>query len=100
MFPRSVLFGPNLFQGKGVIHPFHFQELEHWETILRCGNTQSTTGKLLTVSLEDLRLELGLPGMITEWDNYVMHQCATDSQMKTVWKYGWDYALDLADKAP
>lgn len=100
MFPRAAIFGPDLFQGMGVIHPFHFQELEHWETILRCGNTSSTTGGLIQVSLEELRLELGLPGMITEWDYYRFQQCATDCWMKTVWKYGWDHALDLADQLP
>ncbi len=100
MFPRDAVFGPDLFQGMGVIHPFHFQELEHWETILMCGNTSSTTGGPIQVSLEELRLELGLPGMITEWDYYRFHQCATDCWMKTVWKYGWDHALDLVDQLP
>ena len=99
-FPRSVLFGPDLFQGMGVIHPFHFQELEHWETILRCCNDESTTGKLIQISVENLRFELGVPGMITEWDYYVMEKCATPSWIKSVWKYGWDYALDLHDKWP
>ena len=61
MFPRKTLFGPQLHQGVGVMHPFHYQELEHLETILRCGNNDSTTGKLIQASLEALKLELGLP---------------------------------------
>lgn len=32
MFPRKVLFGTRLHQGMGVMHPFHYQELEHLET--------------------------------------------------------------------
>jgi hypothetical protein len=100
MFPRTVLFAPDLFQGLGVMHPFHFQELEHWETILRCGNNGTTTGGLIQVSLEELRLELGVSGMITEWDYYVLEDCATDCWVKTVWKYGWAYAIDLQDQPP
>jgi hypothetical protein len=89
-----------LFQGLGVMHPFHFKELEHWETILRCGNNGTTTGGLIQVSLEELRLELGVSGMITEWDYYVLEDCGTDCWVKTVWKYGWDYAIDLQDRLP
>jgi hypothetical protein len=100
MFPRDVLYGPDLFQGLGVIHPFHYQELEHWETLLRCGNNGNTTGGLFQISLEDLRLEMGVPGMITEWDYYVLGPSVTDCWMKTLWKYGWDYAMDLQDQLP
>jgi hypothetical protein len=71
MFPGTVLFAPDLFQAMGVMHPFHFQELEHWETILRCGNNGTTTSnQLIQVSLEELRLELGVSSMLTEWDYY------------------------------
>ena len=98
--PRRVVFGPTLYQGMGLLHPFHHQELEHWETILRCGNSASTTGKLIRASLEALRLELGVPGPITHWDYYALHRCATPSWIKTVWKYGWDQAIDLHDKLP
>ena len=98
--PRKVVFGPTLFQGMGMLHPFHFQELEHWETILRCGNSDGTTGKLIKTSLESLRLELGVTGPITHWNYYVLHQCATPCWLKTVWKYGWDFAMDLHDKLP
>jgi hypothetical protein len=38
--------------------------------------------------------------MITECDYYVLEECATDCWIKTVWKYGWDYAIDLQDRLP
>ena len=64
-FPRAVLFGPERFHGLGLLHPFDFQELEHLETALRCGNWGSTTGSLVETSMEELKLELGLPGKVT-----------------------------------
>ena len=97
-FPHAVLYGPTLHQGLGLMHPFHFQELEHLETILRCGNSDGTTGKLIQLCIENMRLELGMPGHITDLDYSKLHLCATDSWIKTVWKYSWEKGLTLSDK--
>ena len=99
-FPRDVLFGPELCQGMGVIHPFHFQELEHLQTILRTGNSFNTTGKLLQLCLESMKLELGMPGSIWELDYKLLGDCATDCWLKTVWKYCWEHHLSFSDPSP
>ena len=50
VFPHSVLFGPTLYQGMGVIHPFHFQQLEHLQVILQHGTDDSELGKMIKQS--------------------------------------------------
>ena len=99
-FPRDVLFGPERCQGMGLIHPFHYQELEHLETILRTGNAHTTTGEHIERSLEWLKLELGMPGPVWELDYSLMSDCATDCWIKTVWKYCWEHHISLSDPTP
>ena len=60
-FKRDVVFGPKLYNGMNVMHPFDYQELEHLETILWWANNGSTTGKLIHMSWEALKLELSMP---------------------------------------
>ena len=99
-FPREPVFGPRLFQGLGVMHPFHYQELEHLETILRCGNSKGLTGQLLQLSLEAFRLELGLPGSVFAANYDMFADCITDSWLKTVWKHCQEHDLRITDPAP
>ena len=100
MFPRDVLFGPTLYDGLGVLHPFDFQELEHLETLLRCGNNDSTTGKLLRMSWEALKLEMGMPDSLTDLDYKLFESWATDCWLKTVWKYCWERDIQIEDPTP
>ena len=82
------------------MHPFHYQELEHLETILRCGNNESTTGKLIQASLEALKLELGLPDSWAGADYSLLGGCTTASWLKSVWKYCWEHNLEITDPTP
>ena len=60
-FPRDVLFGPALFQGYQLQHPYYTQEISHITTLLQESVRKSQTGKLLRMTAECLRLELGIP---------------------------------------
>ena len=86
-FPRKVLFGPRLYQGMGLIHPYHFQEMEHLEVILNHCTEDTFLGQQLQLSWEALVLELGLPGSLTSWDYKTWEKCTTDCWLKTVWHY-------------
>ena len=99
-FPRDILFGPRLFQGMGLIHPFHFQELEHLEVILRHCTEDTFLGKQLQMSWEALTLEMGLPGSLTYWDYDTWENCATDCWLKTVWKYCQTEDIRIDDHFP
>jgi hypothetical protein len=65
-FPRAVLYGPSLVQGLEVFHPWYHQEILHLLTILNHTEQKTITGQLLTTSFEQLRLELGTSGYLTD----------------------------------
>ena len=52
MFPRDVLYGPTKYQGMGLMHPFHNQELEHLAILLFHSTHKTPTGELLQHSWE------------------------------------------------
>ena len=82
------------------MHPFHYQELEHLETILRTGQQGNTTGGLIQISHKEVRLELVLPGAVTDWDYDKLGDCVTNSWLKAVWKYCREHGMQLKDSLP
>ena len=99
-FPRDVIFGPALYDGFGVIHPWHDQELEHIANILAECNRQSGLGKILASLLEGLRLEIGLKGYLHSWDFSKLYESVTDCWIVTVWHYCWLHQIELYDPLP
>ena len=59
-----------------------FQELEHLEIFLKHCTDKTLIGQLLRQSAEALRLEVGLPGNITDWDYKKWESCVTDCWCK------------------
>ena len=60
----------------------------------------STTGKLLRMSWEALKLELGMPLPLTDLDYPLMESWATDCWLKTVWKYCREHHIQIDDPTP
>eukprot|EP00957_Ditylum_brightwellii_P210769 15365367-Ditylum_brightwellii.AAC.1 len=100
MFPRDVLFRPLLYQGMGVIHPFHYQELEHLTILLKNCTDDTEIGKLLQHSLEILRVEMGVPGDLTGHAYTLWENCVTNCWLKNLWHYCDTFDLQLADNLP
>jgi hypothetical protein len=66
-FPRDLLFTSLQYQGLGARHPYYQQEIKHLSVLLReTANPASPTGQLLKGVADDLRLEIGLPGELTD----------------------------------
>jgi hypothetical protein len=50
-----VLYGPKIFEGMGIMYIYYNQEISHLTTTyLYEGNTNTITGELIRVSLEQL----------------------------------------------
>jgi hypothetical protein len=98
MFPRTVIFAPKLYQGLGILHPFHNQELEHLAVILYHCTHHTLTGDLIQQSWESLRLELGMLGNLTDFNYRLWGDCITTSWLKTVWKYCREHSIQLLDR--
>ena len=99
-FPRQAVWGPQLFQGLGLMHPFHFQELTHLEVILKHCSQDTFIGKMIQQSWEALRLELGLSGHLTDWDYETWGPLATNCWLKNVWKYCDEHGVQMEDAFP
>ena len=84
-FPRDVLFGPALFQGFQLQHPFFTQEISHIQTLLQESVRKSQTGKLLRLTAECLRLELGIPLHLGSIPYKPFESYVTDCWYKTLW---------------
>jgi hypothetical protein len=97
MFPRTVIFAPKLYQGLGILHPFHYQELEHLAVILYHCTHRTLTGDLIQQSWESFRLELGMPGNLTDFNYTLWGESITISWLKTVWKYCREHSIQITD---
>ena len=95
--PHATLCGPKCLQGFGVIHPWCHQEITHLMACLKRTLIGSMTGSLISASLEQLRLELGLPGWWADHDFSKFGQLAADSWIKTAWQFASRFHIKLRD---
>jgi hypothetical protein len=86
-FPRDILYGPTKVQGFGVIHPWYHQQLLHLIALLEHTQQHTMTGQLLSTSYEQLRLEMGTPGFITDTPFQIMKSTITHTWITDLWNF-------------
>ena len=96
-FPHAVLYGPVEQHGMGLMDPFYHQELLHLQACLEELNKASFLNELLTTSFEELRLEMGFPGRITDAPADVMADAVTKCYTKTVWRFAFQHGFSIED---
>ena len=99
-FPSKILYGPKIYQGLGIMHPYFNQELSHIATCLYEGERPTITGELIRASLEQLQVEIGLPGYLLQQDFSKLESLATDCWLKTVWEFSWNHEIEIYDTLP
>jgi hypothetical protein len=99
-FPRDVFYSSGTFQGLGVMHPWHRQEISHIITL--CQETQhgTPTGELLQATAEQTRLEIGLPGRFTDAPLPIVSAYMTDSWLHDLLLYLDTYNMSIDDPLP
>jgi hypothetical protein len=96
-FPRDILFGPKCLQGFGILHPWYHQEIMHLLVCLKQTTIGGITGHQISASMEQMRLEAGLPGWFTDHNFDIWEATLTDSWIKTVWKFAHRFKLAIQD---
>jgi hypothetical protein len=96
-FPHAVLYGPTCLQGFGILHPWYHQEITHLLVCLKQTTLGGITGSLISASLEQLRLEIGLPGWLTDHDFSLYQGLATDAWITTAWKFASSFKIEIRD---
>jgi hypothetical protein len=96
-FPHAILYGPTCLQGFGILHPWCHQEITHLLACLKQTTLGGITGSLISASLEQLRLEVGLPGWLTDHDFSKYQGLATDAWITAVWNFASSFKIELRD---
>jgi hypothetical protein len=60
-FPHNVLYSPSLYQGLNIYNPKFWEGIKKISTHIQESVSQSSTGSLIRLTAEGLRLELGIP---------------------------------------
>ena len=99
-FPRDVLYGPNKSSGMGMMHPYYRQYFKHLELAMKEILKPTITAELLTATMEQLKLEAGIPCENGEWDLSSFGQCLTNSWIKDLLIFCNDEGIILHDNTP
>ena len=98
--PRAALFGPALYQGFDIMHPYFNQEICHIMTLVQESVCSSQTGLLLRLSAEALRLEVGVPFTLGDCDYSKYSSYTTDCWYKAVWRFVAKYPISVHEDYP
>jgi hypothetical protein len=96
-FPRDILCGPATIQGFGVMHPWYNQQITHLVTLLEHTQQQTMTGQLLETSYEQLRLEMGTWGFMTDAEHKIMKDTVTKTWLSDLWAFLDKFQIQLRD---
>ena len=70
-FPRSVLYGPEQYQGMGVENPYWVEGIEHIKAIVNKIKGATDTGDLLQATIEQQEVKLGTgKGFVTDYGQF------------------------------
>ena len=88
-FPHKVLYGPELYQGMDMKHPFLLQEISHVMTHVQEAVCQSQTGHMIQMNAEAFRIEIGIPFSLnnTEYDDQRYAFYTPQCWYKSLWKF-------------
>ena len=99
-FPHAILYGPDLYQGFQVMHPYYNQEICHIMTHLQESANGSQTGLLLRGTAEAFRLELGLPFSLGSTNYKICSAYTTDCWYKHLWEFVERNPIDIIEDFP
>ena len=96
--PRAVIFGSKEFQGFGL-HKLHTtMGINHIQALLDHTWSKSVTGQLMRVSLENMKLELGLQGSVLNHDYSMYNHLVTKCWTEHLWEFTSKHSIEIDDK--
>ena len=100
-FPRTLVHAPLEARGLNLPDLYMEQGIAHIEQIMVHGyQRHNIMGKLIWGSIQQLKLEVGLPGALLRQDYSKYHWLATDTWVKSVWHFLWEHSMQIEDEAP
>jgi hypothetical protein len=98
--PRAVVWGPMRYQGLGIRHLYTTQGVEHLLAILWHATHTTFSGQLLWMTIEEMRLEVGLPRSFLSFSHAQYGSIATRSWIAVTWKFLSDSRIIVFDPFP
>jgi hypothetical protein len=98
--PRDLLYGPDTFTELGIVHPYYKQNLKHLDLVLRETLTPSITSDLLRSTIEQLKLEIGIPCQDGDWQLTIFSPCLTNCWLRDLLIFCEEEEISLVDTSP
>ena len=97
-FPRDLLYADPMYQGMGVNNPYILQGCKHVHDMAEHMHKNTTTGQFIKITLEYLRVELGLniDIMQTPYTNYTDLNL-TNSWVLSTWEFCTEQGITFED---
>ena len=99
-FPRDFLYAPLQYQGRGMKNPAVTAGLRKIGMIFKHAGSATPVEDAIRVSLEDLKVELGMPGTPFQHSLKLLGRCAQKSWLKSIWSFVRHHNLRLVDPGP
>ena len=96
--PRALLYGRKEHQGLGLNNLHTTMGITQVQVLLDNVWENTVTGDLIRVSMESLKLELGIKGSIFSHDFDMYGHLATNCWVKHLWKFVWAHSIEINDK--
>jgi len=100
-FPRVLVHAPLAARGLNLPDLYLEQGISFIEMLLNHGfRRDDITGKLLRGTLQQMKVELGLPGPLLQQDYSKYHWLATDTWIKHAWLFLWEHDMSVEEEGP
>jgi len=96
--PRIVVYAPIKFQGLGLKFPYTTMGIDHMKMIMEEGQRNFHMGKKFWISLEALKVEVGVGGCILVQSFSRYGVLATDSLVKHTWQFLHKYQMSIEEQ--
>jgi hypothetical protein len=96
--PRAVVYAPLKFQGMAVPNLYIETGIQHIAILLRETSGNSPTGKLLRMSIEATKVEIGVGGSLFTQSFDRFGPLATECWVKHTWKFLAEHGMTIEDR--
>ena len=95
---RSLVYAPIKYQGLGIQNLYITQGVQHVKAILNHIWQRTTTGSLILMSMEYVKMEVGIRGSIFSKDYEIYGHLAEESWIQNTWKFLTETGIQIKDE--
>jgi hypothetical protein len=96
--PRAVVYAPLKYQGLAVPNLYIETGIQHVTLLLQETHARSTTGLLIRMSIEAIKVEIGIGGSLFSQSFNRYGILATKSWVKHTWQFLSEFDMTVADQ--